>query len=120
MFTRIIGALLLAVGVIMGLKFVGVVATGVLGFAVVLLKAGLVAALVWWGWVWVNRPAALLKVLGAFIMVAGLLLSIPLFGLLVVETLALVWMAAKVAVVAVLLYGGWRLLNRDQHFTQRV
>jgi hypothetical protein len=119
MLAKIIGALLLAAGAVLALKFVGVVATGVIGFALVLLKAGLVAALIWWGWALINRPSALPKILGAFVMVGGMLLSIPLFGLLVIETVALMWMAAKVAVVAVLLYGGWSLLNRDNHFTQR-
>lgn len=119
MFAKILGAVVLAAGAIMGLKFIGVVATGVLGFALVLLKAGLVAALIWWGWSLINRPNALPKVLGAFVMVGGMLLAIPLFGLLVVETIALVWMAAKAAIVAVLIYAGWQLLNRDNHFTQR-
>lgn len=120
MAAKIIGALLLAGGAILGLKFVGAVAAGVIGLALLLLKAGLVAALIWWGWRWVNRPAALLKVLGAFVMVGGMLLAIPLFGLLLVETVALLWMAVKAAIVGVLLYGGWQLLNRDSHFTQPV
>ena len=119
MAARIIGALLLAAGAILGLKFVGVIATGVLGFAALLLKAGLVAAIIWLGWTWINRPSALLKVVGAFVMVGGMLLAIPLFGLLLVETVALLGLAGKVVVVAVLLYMGWQLLNRDPQFTQR-
>lgn len=119
MLAKIVGALLLTAGAVLGLKSIGLVATGLIGFAAVLLKTGLVAALVYWGWTWINRPAPVHKVLGAFIMVGGLLLAIPLFGLLVVETVTLILMAAKVAVVAVLLYGGWHLLNRDKHFTQR-
>jgi len=119
MFAKIIGALLVAAGAVLALKFIGVVASGVVGFALLLIKAGLVAALIWWGWRWINRAEALFKILGAVIMVAGMLLAIPLFGLLVMETVALMWTALKVAVVAVLLVGGWRLLNRGSHFAQR-
>ena len=82
MFAKIIGALLVAAGAVLGLKFIGVVASGIVGFALLLLKAGLVAALIWWGWRWITRAAPLFKILGAFIMVAGMLLAIPLFGLL--------------------------------------
>ncbi|MFH1571288.1 MAG: hypothetical protein ABIL09_25085 [Gemmatimonadota bacterium] len=117
MAAKIIGALLLAAGVVLGLKFVGLVAAGVLSFILLLLKGAVVAGLVWWGWVWVSRAEALLKVLGALLLAGGIVAAVPLFGLLMLETLSLVWLAVKGVVVGVLVYAGWRLLNRDDGYT---
>ena len=53
----------------------------------------------------------LVKVLGSFLLVIGIVLAVPLvFGVLA-GAAALLWSAIKVAAVALLIYVGWRWIN---------
>ena len=55
----------------------------------------------------------LLKIFGAFLLVIGLVLAVPLALTLVVGAVALAWTAVKVGAVALLIYIGWRWINRQ-------
>ena len=53
----------------------------------------------------------LVKVLGSFLLVIGIVLAVPLvFGVLA-GAAALLWSAIKVGAVALLIYVGWRWIN---------
>ena len=54
----------------------------------------------------------MVKVLGAFLLVIGLMLAVPLVFGIVAGAAALLWTLLKVGAVALLIYVGWRWVNR--------
>lgn len=56
----------------------------------------------------------LVKILGAFLLVIGIVLAVPLAFKVLAGTFAFLWTLAKIAAVGGLIYVGWRWINRQR------
>jgi len=53
----------------------------------------------------------LVKILGSFLLVVGIVLAVPLAFSVLAGAVAMLWTALKVGAVALLIYIGWRWIN---------
>ena len=111
MFAEVAGAFLLVCGIGLALSSVGSVVVGTLSFAVLAVKVGLVAGLIYLAWRLIEGRSVLLKVLGAFLLVAGVGLAFPVAGAMVVGTFGAIGLAFKIVVTVLMIYLGWRWLK---------
>ena len=51
------------------------------------------------------------KIAGAFLLVSGIVLAIPVLLAVIAGVFSLLWFGIKVAVVGGLIYGGWRWID---------
>ena len=108
MLLKIAGIFLLVVGVALAVGMLAGIAAGLVGLLWLMVKAAVVCGLTFWGWRWLHHRSGWAKVAGAFLMVAGTVLSLPLLGELLVGALGLMGSLIKGALVGGLLYLGWR------------
>ena len=111
MLTKIAGVLFLVAGIALAMGMLAGIAAGLAGFLWLMVKAAVVCGLTFWGWRWLHHPSGWAKVAGAFLLVAGTVLSLPLLGELLVGTLGLLGILIKAALVGGLLYLGWRWIR---------
>lgn len=55
------------------------------------------------------------KIIGAFLLVGGSILATQLLGAIILGVFSMLWLAIKVGVVAGMIYGGWRLIDRPSY-----
>ena len=55
----------------------------------------------------------LVKILGAFVLVIGIVLAVPLALSVIAGTFAFLWTLAEIAAVGAIIYVGWRWINRQ-------
>ena len=111
MFAKIVGAFMLVAGVVLAVKSLGTVVGGVFGFIGMALVIGVIGVALYAGWRLLNSDSTVGKIVGAFVLVAATVAAFPAALMVVAGTLAAVALAAKLVLIAVLLYFGWRWLN---------
>lgn len=115
MLAKIVGAVVLVGGVVLGasllLPLLGMMVSGVWVMLKLTVLGVLVGALLFCGWRWVNSPSALAKVAGAFLLVGGIWLSFSLVGGIISGIFGLLGFALVVGLVLGLIYWGWRWIN---------
>lgn len=102
---------MLVAGVIMAFRSIGAVVGGLLGFIGMALVVAAVCLALYVGWRLLNSPSGAAKILGAFVLVLGVVAAFPAALTAVAGTVAAVVLAGKLVVIALLLYFGWRWVN---------
>lgn len=108
---KIAGVLLLVAGVALAMGMLAGIVVGLAGFLWLMVKVAVVCGLTFWGWRWLHHPSGWAKVAGAFLLVAGTVLTLPLLGELLGGALGLLGVLVKAALAGGLLYLGWRWLR---------
>jgi|APSaa5957512622_1039677.scaffolds.fasta_scaffold53790_2 hypothetical protein len=117
MFAKIIGAIMLVIGIGMTLSSIGMVVVGVFSFIALAVKVALVVGLVYVAWRLINNANVLPKILGAFLLVGGISLAFPVAGALIAGTFGAIGLAIKVVITSLLVYFGWRWLKHGTFST---
>lgn len=111
MFAKIVGAFMLVGGVILAFKSIGAVVGGILGFLGMVLMVGVIGIALYLGWRLINSDSTVARVIGAFVLVGGILGALPAAFAVVAGTLGAVFLVGKLVLIALLIYFGWRWLQ---------
>ena len=111
MLTKVIGAALLVGGVVLAFPLLSGLVTGTWAALILMVKWALVGGLAYWGWRWINSETTLAKVLGAFLLVGGAVMSFSLVGGIIVGVFGALIFLLKAALVGGLIYWGWCWVN---------
>ena len=111
MLSKIAGVVLLVAGFALAVGMLGGVAVGLAAFLWLMVKVLVVCGVTYWGWRWLHHASAWAKVMGAFLLVGGAVLSFPLAGAVITGTLGLLGALVKAVVAGGLLYLGWRWIR---------
>ena len=114
MFAKIIGAIMLVLGIGLAFTSLWAVVAGVFAFIVVAVKVALVALLLYVAWRLINAQSVLAKILGAFLLVGGIGAAFYTVGTVVGSIILAALLAVKLIVTAALLYFGWRWLKTGE------
>lgn len=114
MFAKIIGAIMLVLGIGLAFTSLWAVVAGVFAFIVVAVKVALVALLLYVAWRLINAQSVLVKILGAFLLVGGIVAAFHTVGTVVGSIILAALLAVKLIVTAALLYFGWRWLKTGE------
>ena len=114
MFAKIIGAIMLVLGVCLAFSTFKAVLVGVVAFIGMAIVVALVIGLLYVAWRLINAQNVLAKILGAFLLVGGIIAGFNAAGAVVVGAIAAGFLTAKVAVTAALLFFGWRWLKTGE------
>ena len=114
MFAKIIGAILLVAGIGMSLSSIGAVVVGTFAFIGLALKVALVVGLVYVAWRLVSSRSVLGKILGAFLLVGGIVAGFHVAGALLIGTLGAIGLAVKVIITTLMVYFGWRWVKTGE------
>ena len=119
MFAKIVGAIMLVLGVGLAIKSVAAVVVGVFGFVGLAVLVALVALLLYVAWRLISSQSTLGKILGAFLLVGGIIAGFHVAGALVVGALEAIGLMVKLIITAALLYFGWRWLKTGEFSAPR-
>ena len=119
MLARIVGIGMLLGGAILGFKSILPLVGGVLGFIGMGLVIAAIGLALYLGWRLINSRSAVGKIVGAIILVLGIVSAFPASLALVAGTVAAVLLMARLALVVLLLYFGWLWFQRGEFSRSR-
>ena len=114
MLAKIVGAIMLVLGVSLAFSTFGSLMIGAFTFIGLAVRAIVVALLLYVSWRLIDSRNALGKILGAFLLVGGLIAGFHSLGAVVVGILGAIGLAVKAIVVLALLYFGWQWLKSGE------
>lgn len=114
MFAKIIGAIMLVLGVGLAFSTIKEVLVGTVALIGIAIMVALVVGLLYVAWRLINSRSVLGKILGAFLLVGGIIAGFHAAGAVVVGTIGAIVLTAKVLFTAALLFFGWRWLKTGE------
>ena len=111
MLAKIIGAIMLVLGVSLAFSTFGSLLIGTFSFIGLALRVGVVALLLYVSWRLIDGRSVLGKILGAFLLVGGIIAGFNSLGQVVVVSLGAIGLALKAVIAVALLYFGWQWLK---------
>ena len=114
MFAKIIGAIMLVLGVGLAFSTLKSVLVGTVALIGVAAAVALAVGLLYVAWRLINGQSVLGKILGAFLLVGGVIAGFHAAGAVVVGTIGAIILTTKVVFTAALIYFGWRWLKTGE------